>query len=98
MDPNLIKACEMFLVPAAILFAALGLASKEQLKTLLSLMGLAISLTWAYRILEWEGLPKEDKTTALLLALIFVAGAAISTIVHCRNWLCPTPSGGQGKT
>jgi len=43
MDKDLISACQMFLVPASILFAALGVAGTEQLKTLVSVMGLATS-------------------------------------------------------
>jgi len=33
MDDKLIAACQMFLAPATILFAALGLAATEALKT-----------------------------------------------------------------
>jgi hypothetical protein len=44
MNSQLVQTCQMFLVPATILFAALGLSATEALKTLLSLVGLVVSL------------------------------------------------------
>jgi hypothetical protein len=39
MNKELVDACQMFLIPVTILFAALGASSTDQLKTLISLMG-----------------------------------------------------------
>jgi hypothetical protein len=56
MDQALSAACEIFLIPSAILFAALAVATNEQLKTLVSLMGVATTGAWFYRVLVWTGL------------------------------------------
>jgi len=37
MDEKLVAACQMFLAPATILFAALGMATTEALKTCFAL-------------------------------------------------------------
>jgi len=86
MDKDLISACQMFLVPASILFAALGVASTEQLKTLVSVMGLATSGVWAVRIWLWGGLSPADSRTALTLALVFVVAWIVALIAHARLW------------
>jgi hypothetical protein len=86
MDTNLISACQMFLVPASILFAALGVASTEQLKTLVSVMGLATSAVWAVRVWLWSGLTPVDSRTAGTLAFIFVAAWIIALLAHARLW------------
>ena len=67
MQANLINACQMFLVPSVILFAALGVAPTEQLKTLLSVMGTATSGVWLLRIWLWTGLGPADRYTTIAL-------------------------------
>jgi hypothetical protein len=58
----------MFLILATILFAALAAASTEQLKTLLSTMGLLTSAIWLLRMSLWTDLSlKSDSWRALAL-------------------------------
>jgi hypothetical protein len=86
MDEKLIAACQMFLVPATILFAALGLAATEALKTLLCLIGAVVSTAWLYRLYRWTGLSDTDRYTAFALAYIFFAAAIVAIVVHFRLW------------
>ena len=87
MDETLIAACQMFLVPASILFVAIGLASTEPLKFLISAMGAVFSGVWWYRIQQWGDLTPPDKNTALWLAGTFLVAALISTVVHLVLWI-----------
>jgi len=86
----------MFLIPASILFTALAVATKEELKTLLSVMGLGISLLWVVRVWTWKGLSTGDRYTALGLALIFLVAALLSVCIHGQAWMRgrQTPSTG----
>jgi len=82
MEKELIQTCTMFLVPASILFAAIGIARTEWLKALISLVGTGIGSLWSYRIISWPDLTGPDYNTALGLALILAVTAFISMIVH----------------
>src|SRR6266481_5117993 len=64
MDEKLVAACQMFLVPATILFAALAVATTEALKTLLCIIGVVVSTAWLYRLYRWTGLSDADRNTA----------------------------------
>jgi hypothetical protein len=86
MKQELIMACQMFLVPATILFAALGVAPTEQLKTLVSFMGIATSGVWYYRVFYWEGLVPIDRRTALILSGLFLFAWVIAFLVHGYWW------------
>ena len=86
MDEKLVAACQMFLVPATILFAALAVATREALKTLLCIIGVVVSTAWLYRLYRWTELPDADRHTAFALAYIFFAAAVIATVVHFRLW------------
>jgi len=86
MDEKLVAACQMFLVPATILFAALAVATREALKTLLCIIGVVVSTAWLYRLYRWTGLSDADRHTAFALAYIFFAAAVIATVVHFRRW------------
>jgi hypothetical protein len=89
MKKELIETCQLFLVPATILFAAIGIARTEPLKTLISALGAGLSLLWLYRILEWPDrlrLEIPDQVTALGLASVFALAAAVSTVVHAWRW------------
>ena len=86
MDEKLVAACQMFLVPATILFTALAVAEKEALKTLLCIIGVGVSTAWLYRLYRWTELPDADRHTAFALAYIFFAAAIIAAIVHFRLW------------
>jgi len=86
MDEKLVAACQMFLVPAAILFAALAVATREALKTLLCIIGVVVSTAWLYRLYRWTGLSDADRNTTFALAYIFFAAAIIAAVVHFRLW------------
>lgn len=87
----------MFLVPASILFGALGVATTELLKTGISAMGLATSAVWFIRVWLWTGLEEIDRITILVLAGIFVAAWFCTLVTHIRLWIveyrasAPTP-------
>ena len=82
---NVTDECQMFLVPASILFGALGLGATDQLKAMLSAMGVLISVIWFFRGLTWEeGI---DKLTSAGLAAIFFVAGVISTVAHLNIWL-----------
>jgi hypothetical protein len=85
-SPNLISISQMFLVPASILFGALGVAGTEQLKTLISVLGLATSVLWVYRVRVWAGGPNIDRWTTLILALIFALTWIVSLVAHAILW------------
>ena len=61
MDEKLVAACQMFLVPATILFAALAVATREALKTLLCIIGVVVSTAWLYRLYRWTGLSRQRR-------------------------------------
>jgi|tagenome__1003787_1003787.scaffolds.fasta_scaffold20316001_1 hypothetical protein len=82
MNKDLLDFCQMFLVPASILFAAIGIAQTEWLKGLISAMGAGMSALWCYRVHEWPELTQPDYVTAFGLGLTFGGTAAISAIVH----------------
>jgi hypothetical protein len=84
---ELIAACQMFLVPASILFGALALAATQPLKTLISLMGLVTSGVWFYRIWFWSGLSLIDRNTALTLAGVFAVAWLVTLIGNAMLWL-----------
>src|SRR5258708_28927041 len=86
MDEKLVAACQMFLVPATILFAALAVATREALKTLLCIIGVVVSTAWLYRLYRWTGLTDADRHTAFALAYIFFAAAIIAAVVHFPLW------------
>jgi hypothetical protein len=84
---ELIAACQMFLVPASILFGALALASTEQLKTLISLMGLVTSGVWFYRLWFWTGISPIDRNTTLALAGVFTLAWLAMAVTNGLVWL-----------
>jgi hypothetical protein len=86
MNPHLMQACQLFLVPATILIAALGLSATEPLKSLLSGVGLLVSLIWLNRLWQWTGLSEADLQAAYALAGLFFAASLISFLVHLRLW------------
>lgn len=82
MDKDLIAASQMFLIPAAILFTALGVAQTEGLKTGISAIGLVISATWCWRVWVWRNLSSADRKAALAFSGIFVLASAIAFCAH----------------
>ena len=87
MNQQLIAASQMFLIPISILFAALGVARTEALKTLVSALGVGISVIWVCRVFRWAGfLSLGDKYTGLGLAIIFLVATIIALVVHGLLW------------
>jgi hypothetical protein len=84
---ELIAACQMFLVPASILFGALALASSDQLKTLISVMGLVTSGVWCYRLWFWTGISPIDRNTTLVLAGVFTVAWLTMAVTNGLGWL-----------
>jgi hypothetical protein len=83
---ELIAACQMFLVPASILFGALAMATTQPLKTLISVMGLVASGVWFYRVWFWSGLSQIDRNTALALAGVFAVAWVIALLSNLMLW------------
>ena len=79
-------ACQMFIVPASVLFIALAVASTEALKALISLMALGISVLWIVRVWTWKQISTGDLYTALALALIFFVAALLTFFAHGNAW------------
>jgi hypothetical protein len=87
VNETLIHACEMFLIPATILFVALALAPTDKLKQLIAILGVLTSLIWLFRILFWKGvLTSVDFTVTFILALIFLAAWLIALYGHTSAW------------
>jgi hypothetical protein len=87
MQQLLIPALQMFLIPASILFVAIGVAKTEALKALLSLMACGVGVIWLARVYRWAGgLSFGDKFTGLGLAIIFLVAAIICLVAHGMLW------------
>jgi hypothetical protein len=89
MNETLISACQMFLIPATILFGALGVANSYALKLLVCVMGAATTGLWLYRVWYWTGLSLMDRRTALGLAGLFVAAWIVTLLVQLKNMVAP---------
>jgi len=87
---ELIAACQMFLVPASILFGALAMAGTQPLRTLISLLGVVSSGVWFYRVWFWPGLAQIDRNTALALAGVFAVGWFAALASHALIWFRET--------
>jgi hypothetical protein len=82
MDKDLISASQMFLLPASILFTALGVAETEGLKTGVSAIGFVISAAWFWRVWVWTPLPSADRNAALAFSGIFALASIVAFFVH----------------
>jgi hypothetical protein len=71
LNETLVATCQMFLVPATILFAAVGVANTRFVKLLVCLLGVAVAALWIYRIWLWTGLSPIDRRTGLGIAGLF---------------------------
>jgi hypothetical protein len=71
VNETLVATCQMFLVPATILFAAVGVANTRFVKLLVCLLGVAVAALWIYRIWLWTGLSLIDRRTGLGIAGLF---------------------------
>jgi hypothetical protein len=85
MNETLISACTMFLVPATLLFGALGVANSSFLKVLVCLLGVATTGIWFYRIWWWTGLSLFDRRTPLGLAGMFACAWLVTFLVQLKN-------------
>ena len=89
MNETLISACQMFLIPATILFAAVGVANSRGLKLLVCFMGVATTGLWAYRVWYWTGLSVLDRRTALGLAGLYALAWIFTFLIQLKNMFSP---------
>ena len=89
MKETLISACQMFLIPATILFAAVGVANSQGLKLLVCLLGVATSGLWIYRVWYWTGLSLIDRRTATGLAGLYALVWVFTLLVQFKNTVSP---------
>jgi hypothetical protein len=89
MNDTLIAACQMFLVPATILFGALGVANTRGLKFLVCLLGVATAGLWLYRVWFWAGLSIMDRRVALGLAGLYALAWLFTLLVQVKNMVAP---------
>jgi hypothetical protein len=75
----------MFLIPATLLFGALGVANSSFLKMLVCLLGVATAGIWLYRIWWWTSLSLIDRRTALVLAGVYACAWVVTFLVQLRN-------------
>lgn len=85
MNETLISACQMFLIPATILFAAVGVPNSRGLKLLICLMGVATTGLWLYRVWYWAGLSLMDRRTALGLAGLYTLAWVFTLLIQLKN-------------
>ncbi|CAN0404302.1 unnamed protein product, partial [Phaeothamnion confervicola] len=91
---TLIQLCQMFLVPATVLIAALSNADNERLKTGVSFLGLAVSLIWwASAGQFYAELPEDSRSfwkpfwlSGHALPFLFVVTWLVSMVIHARRW------------
>jgi hypothetical protein len=81
LNETLVAMCQMFLVPASILFAAVGVANTRFVKLLVCLLGVAVTGLWLYRIWFWTGLSLVDRRTGLGIAGMF-GFCWVATLLH----------------
>jgi hypothetical protein len=86
MQQQLIAACQMFLIPSTILFAALAAAPTEPLKDLICLMGMTTTGIWFNRVRLWLDLSAVDRQSALALSGVFLAAWIVAFAVHLYWW------------
>ena len=82
MDRDLSAACQMFLIPSTIMFAALANAGTEGLKVFIALMGFVTALIWLTRLRSWEDIKAADSKTANALARLFAVAWLVVLIAH----------------
>jgi hypothetical protein len=100
-DPDLIKVTEIFLIPSSFLVAALGTADTNLHRAAVSVLGLAVSLLWwmcsREALAELQRKRSESGTATRArriqwlygLALVFLTGWLLSTVVHFATWRQP---------
>ena len=89
MNETLISACQMFLIPATLLFAAVGVANSRGIKLLICLLGVTTAGLWIYRVWYWLGLSLLDRRTALVLAVLYGLALIFTLLVQLKNIVSP---------
>lgn len=89
MNENLISVCQMFLIPATILFAAVGVANTQGLKLLVCFLGVATTGLWIYRVWYWASLSLMDRRTALGLAGLYTLAWIFTFLIQLKNAVAP---------
>lgn len=89
MNENLISVCQMFLIPATILFAAVGVANARSVKFLICVIGVATTGLWLYRVWYWTGLSIIDRRTALGLAGLYTLAWVFTLLAQLKNTVAP---------
>ena len=89
MNETLISACQMFLIPAPLLFAAVGVANSRGIKLLICLLGVTTAGLWIYRVWYWLGLSLLDRRTALGLAGLYGLAWVFTLLVQLKNMVSP---------
>jgi hypothetical protein len=84
MDKDVSAACQMFLIPSTIMFAALANAGTEGLKVGIGLVGVSTAVIWLKRLRKWipPDIKAADRSAAMALSILFVVAWAVVTIVH----------------
>ena len=86
---TIINISQLFLVPASIFFAALGIASTEPLKTGISFLGLSTSALWMAGLSQFVKCSSELQwlpTACVMLASLFVLVWSVCLIAHVCSW------------
>ena len=73
-----------FLVPATLLFGAVGVANSSFLKMLVCLLGVATTGLWLYRIWWWTSLSLIDRRTASVAGM-FACAWLVTFLVQLKN-------------
>ncbi len=89
MNESLISACQLFLIPATLLFGALGVANSRGLKLLVCFLGVATTGLWFYRVWFWAGLSLLDRRTALGLAGLFTLAWIVASLLQIKSMAAP---------
>jgi hypothetical protein len=89
MNEALISACQLFLIPATLLFGALGVANTRGLKFLVCVLGVATTGLLLYRVWYWTGLSLIAPRPALGLAGLYAGAWVITLLVQLKNMFSP---------
>jgi hypothetical protein len=89
MNESLVSVCQMFLIPATLLFGALGVANSTIIRLLVCFLGAATTGLWFYRIWYWTGLSVMDRKTALGLAGLFALAWIFTWLAQLKRMMTP---------
>jgi hypothetical protein len=89
MNETLVTTCQMFLVPATILFGAVGVANTRFVKFLVCVLGLATTGLWLFRVWYWTSLSLLDRRTALGLAGLYALAWLLTFLAQVKSMVAP---------